>query len=89
MLSSAPAKPVAVWHDLNFSCYLISEIGPITGTPITDLSLVLRRQGGPSTLLAEAQFGDGVNQVVFAVPGQGVRAPQSQGRNAKRRELCW
>jgi hypothetical protein len=38
MLSSAPVKPVAVWHDLSFSGYLVSEIGPITGTPIADLS---------------------------------------------------
>jgi hypothetical protein len=37
-------------------------------------TLILRRRGGQSTLLAEAQFGDGVDQVVFAVPDQGVRA---------------
>jgi hypothetical protein len=37
MLPSAPATPVAIWHDLNFSGYLVSEIGPITGTPTADL----------------------------------------------------
>lgn len=36
MLSSTSARPVAIWHDLAFSGYLVSDVGPITGTPIAE-----------------------------------------------------
>jgi hypothetical protein len=36
MLSRASARSVAVWHDLAFGGYLMSELGPVTGTPVAE-----------------------------------------------------
>jgi hypothetical protein len=37
MLASASVRPVAVWHDLGFSGYLVSDLGKVSGTPTADL----------------------------------------------------
>jgi hypothetical protein len=37
MLSQTSVMPVAVWHDLGFSGYLVSDFGRVTGTPTADL----------------------------------------------------
>ncbi len=36
MLSRTSARSVAVWHDLGVGGYLMSELGPITGTPVAE-----------------------------------------------------
>jgi hypothetical protein len=37
VLPNTSEMPVAVWHDLSASGYLVSDLGQITGTPTADL----------------------------------------------------